>query len=126
MTVLRRQLTVALAAVLALSLLSACTTTQSASEQWDDATIQTKVKTALTADRFSNITNVDINVTNGIVTLSGEVPDSAVRMEAEREARQVAGVRRVINNLQVSGDMGTGTPRSDTDSDTDDDGTTDR
>ena len=78
-----------------------CSTTQSAGKQVDDASIHTAVKAKLTADRFSNIVNVDINVTNGVVTLAGEVPNAKVKAEAEAEARGVDGVVRVINNLQV-------------------------
>ena len=82
-------------------LLSACTTTQSPGQQVDDASIHTAIKAKLTADRFSNITNVDINVTNGVVTLAGEVPNQQVKAEAAREAASVKGVTRVVNNLQV-------------------------
>jgi hyperosmotically inducible protein len=89
------------ACLAALIFVSGCTTTQTPSEQVDDASIFTAVKTKLTADRFSNITNVDVNVTNGVVTLAGEVPNAQVKAEAEREARNTDGVKRVINNLQV-------------------------
>lgn len=91
-----------LAASLALLVaVSACTTTQSPGKQIDDAGIHTAVKAKLTAERFSNIVNIDINVTNGIVTLAGEVPNAEVKREAEQEARTVDGVVKVINNLQV-------------------------
>jgi osmotically-inducible protein OsmY len=89
---------VLMAAVMAIG---ACTTTQSPSRQIDDSAIHTSVKAKLTADRFSNIVNVDINVTNGVVTLAGEVPNAQVKAEAEHEARSVEGVVRVVNNLQV-------------------------
>jgi osmotically-inducible protein OsmY len=81
---------------------AACTTTQTPGEQLDDNAIQASVKTKLTTDRFSNIVNVDVNVTNGVVTLAGEVPNAQVKSEAEAEARSVKGVKRVVNNLQVS------------------------
>ena len=45
--------------------------------------------------------NIDINMTNGVVTLAGEVPNADVKAEAQSEARGVSGVVRVINNLQV-------------------------
>jgi osmotically-inducible protein OsmY len=91
-----------LVAVLAVAVfVSACTTTQSPGTQVDDNTIHAKIKAKLTAERFSNIVNVDINVTNGIVTLAGEVPNEKVKMDAEAEARSVEGVKQVINNLQV-------------------------
>ena len=81
---------------------SACSTTQSPSRQVNDDMIHTAVKTKLTGERFSNIVNVDVNVTNGVVTISGEVPNEQVKREAEAEARTVDGVRQVNNNLQVS------------------------
>ena len=90
-----------LAVVLAAALFAGCTTTQSAGRQVDDASIHTALKAKLTADRFSNIVNIDINVTNGVVTLAGEVPNAMVKADAESEARSVNGVVRVINNLQV-------------------------
>jgi osmotically-inducible protein OsmY len=93
-------LSLVLAAIVAVSI-AACSTTQSPGEQVDDASIHTSVKAKLTADRFSNIVNVDINVTNGVVTLAGEVPNAGVKAEAEAEARSVKGVVKVINNLQI-------------------------
>ncbi len=90
-----------LAAVALALVVAGCTTTQSPGRQIDDNAIHTKVKAQLTAERFSNILNIDINVTNGIVTLAGEVPNAQVKAEAEQEARSVPGVVRVINNLQV-------------------------
>lgn len=96
-----RLLATALASLfLALSVL-ACSTTQSPGTQIDDSAIHTSVKAKLTADRFSNIVNVDINVTNGVVTLAGEVPNARVKADAEAEARSVKGVVKVVNNLQV-------------------------
>jgi osmotically-inducible protein OsmY len=86
-------LCVSLAAAL---LLVSCSTTQSAGKQIDDTTIHAAVTAKLTADRFSNIVNIDINVTNGVVTLAGDVS-----VAAQKEAHTVAGVTRVINNLQV-------------------------
>jgi osmotically-inducible protein OsmY len=92
-------LTVALSIGLAILFL-ACTT-QSAGRQIDDTSIHAAVKAKLTVDRFSNIVNIDINVTNGVVTLAGEVPNDKVSAEAKSEAATVDGVVRVINNLQV-------------------------
>ena len=92
---------VSIAASLMIFAIAACTTTQSPGRQVDDSSIQAAVKAKLTADRFSNITNIDTNVTNGVVTLAGEVPNDRVKADAEAEARSVNGVVRVINNLQV-------------------------
>jgi osmotically-inducible protein OsmY len=59
------------------------------------------VKAKLTEARFSNILNVETNVTNGIVTLAGEVPNAQVKADAEAAVREVKGVKGVNNNLQV-------------------------
>ena len=80
---------------------AACTTTQTPARQVDDNGIHAAVKARLTTDRFSNIVNIDINVTNGVVTLAGEVPNARVKADAEAEARAVNGVVRVHNELQV-------------------------
>ena len=94
-------LAVSAAVLVALLAIGACSTTQSPGKQVDDASIHTAIKAKLTADRFSNITNIDVNVTNGVVTLAGEVPNAQVKREAESEARSVDGVVKVVNNLQV-------------------------
>jgi osmotically-inducible protein OsmY len=98
---MKRPLGVLAACIALVIAVAACSTTQSPAKQVDDASIHTAIKAKLTADRFSNIVNVDINVTNGVVTLAGEVPNAKVKAEAEAEARSVDGVVRVINNLQV-------------------------
>jgi osmotically-inducible protein OsmY len=40
-------------------------------------------------------------VTNGVVTLAGEVPNAQVKADAEAAVRSVNGVKGVNNNLQV-------------------------
>jgi osmotically-inducible protein OsmY len=96
----RTVLALAVSMTLALLVLG-CTTTQTAGRQIDDTSIHAAVQAKLTADRFSNILNIDINVTNGVVTLAGEVPNAQVKADAQAEAKTVSGVVRVINNLQV-------------------------
>jgi osmotically-inducible protein OsmY len=78
-----------------------CTTTQTPGEQVDDAAISVAVKAKLTEARFSNILNVETNVTNGIVSLAGEVPNAQVKADAEAAVRSVKGVKGVNNNLQI-------------------------
>jgi len=90
-----------LAVVVLTLMVAGCTTTQSPARQLDDNALHAKVQTKLTAERFSNLLNIDINVTNGVVTLAGEVPNPQVKAEAAQEAQSVSGVVRVINNLQV-------------------------
>jgi osmotically-inducible protein OsmY len=38
-----------------------------------------------------------------VVTLAGEVPDAQTKINAEKEARMVNGVVKVINNLEIKG-----------------------
>ncbi len=81
---------------------TACRSTQSASEQVDDAGIKTSVKAKLAEDvRFSTLTNIEVNSTNGVVTLSGQVHNSDEKRAAERVAASVKGVKKVNNELQV-------------------------
>jgi hyperosmotically inducible protein len=89
------------AAVVLVAFVGGCTTTQTPGEQIDDAAISTAVKAKLTEARFSNIVNVETNVTNGVVTLAGEVPNAQVKADAEAAVRSVNGVKGVNNNLQV-------------------------
>ena len=89
------------AAVVLISFVTGCTTTQSPGTQIDDGAIATAVKAKLTGERFSNLFNVEVNVTNGIVTLAGEVANAAVKADAEKETRSVDGVKGVNNNLQI-------------------------
>ena len=63
---LRKGLLTTLAAVALALVVAGCTTTQSPKRQVDDNAIHAAVKAKLTADRFSNLRNVDVNVTNGV------------------------------------------------------------
>ena len=79
-----------------------CKTSQSAGAQADDAGIKIAVKAKLAKDvRFSTLTNIEVNSTNGVVTLAGQVKNTADRDAAAVLARTVEGVVRVNNELQV-------------------------
>ena len=92
----------AVAAVFLLVGLAACKTTSSPHRQVDDAAIKASVKAKLAADvRLSTLTNVEVNSTDGVVTLAGKVHNAEERRMAGEVARSVDGVVRVDNNLQV-------------------------
>ena len=55
----------------------------------------------LTADRVSNFSRVDVDTESGVVSLSGVVQSAEQRTHAEALARQVRGVTKVQNNLQI-------------------------
>ncbi len=82
---------------------SACqsTTGKTASQTMTDSRITAAVQTKLTADRLSNFTRVDVDTERGVVNLSGIVPSLEQKDRAEELARQVDGVSRVNNNLQI-------------------------
>jgi hyperosmotically inducible protein len=67
----------------------------------DDAALATKVKGSITADPDLNPFNIDVDVKDGVVTLSGVVKTEMARQEAERIARNHDGVRSVVNQLEV-------------------------
>jgi hyperosmotically inducible protein len=73
-------------------------------ENIDDKTILASVKTKLVAEKPSNLTKVNVDVTSGTVYLSGNVESAEHKMRAEQIAKDVRGVRSVVNNLQVRRD----------------------
>ncbi len=60
-----------------------------------DAELKTNVDTAVENDKV----NVDVN--DGVVTLSGEVTTPASREKAELQARRVKGVQTVNNEIKL-------------------------
>lgn len=77
------------------------TTGKTMGQNVSDASISMAVQTKLTGDRVSNFTRVDVDTDRGVVQLSGVVPSSEQKSRAEDLAKQVNGVRRVNNNLQI-------------------------
>jgi osmotically-inducible protein OsmY len=81
----------------------ACNTSQFPDRQISDSQITTRVKAKLASDlRASSLANIDVNTTNGVVTLAGQVENAQVKQGAETVAAPVAGVARVNDNLQVA------------------------
>jgi hyperosmotically inducible periplasmic protein len=66
-----------------------------------DTTVTTAVKNKLAADPTTSAAKIDVDTSNGVVTLSGNVPTAAEKAEAERLARNTQGVTQVINNISV-------------------------
>tara|TARA_B100001029_G_C15055143_1_gene453772 strand:+ start:2035 stop:2631 length:597 start_codon:yes stop_codon:yes gene_type:complete len=70
----------------------------------DDTLIKAQIKN-LYFDTNENIFfNVDVEVTQGRVLLTGTVENSDLRIEATRGAWGIDGVQTVINELQISND----------------------
>ena len=80
---------------------------RTAGESIDDGLITTKIKGKLVIDPDVNPFNIDVDVQQGVVTLTGRVKTEEARAAAERHARETDGVREVRNQIQV-GDQNEG------------------
>ena len=72
----------------------------------EDMAITAKVKSRLAADPEVSALAIDVDTTNKVVTLSGQVTNEAERAEAEKLAKGTDGVAGVVNRLTA----GPGTP----------------
>lgn len=72
-----------------------------AGEVVTDAAITSAVKTKLLGDPDVKGLNIDVDTSNGVVTLTGVVHTAAERTEALRLARATKGVKNVKNNLKL-------------------------
>ena len=77
-------------------------TGRSTGREIDDSTITAEVKAKLVGEKASNFTRVGVNTVNGQVHLDGVVDSVDQKVRAEEIARQVKGVGRVVNSLQIS------------------------
>ena len=100
---MNRGLTLSCVVLAALLVISGCTsmTGQTAGQYVDDTTITTSVKANLVGDKAANLTRIEVDTTNQVVTLNGIVESADQKAKAEQLARQVGGVKSVKNNLQV-------------------------
>lgn len=69
-----------------------------------DATITSQVNAGLIGNSRIESFGIDVDTYNGVVTLSGSVPDAAMAAAAVQTARAVKGVKQVISNLHVETD----------------------
>jgi hyperosmotically inducible protein len=99
----KNHLFVVLGSVLLVSLLFGCQamTGKTAGQNVDDAALTASVKSTLVADKAANLTRVDVDTNQGVVSLNGIVDSADQKARAEQLARRVDGVKNVINNLQV-------------------------
>lgn len=66
-----------------------------------DAALVASIEGQLAADTDTSGLNIDVDVQDGVVTLSGVVRTAEARAEAERIARSTSGVKSVRNELRV-------------------------
>jgi osmotically-inducible protein OsmY len=70
-------------------------------DRWEDARIESEVKAHLVAQKDANLTKLGVVSRQATVYLSGTVESADQRVRAEQVAREVRGVRRVVNTLSV-------------------------
>jgi BON domain-containing protein len=68
----------------------------------DDAKISTEVQDKFSQDSGLGAKQLSVKADAGVVTLSGTVDNDAQRDAAGKQAASIAGVKTVINNLEVS------------------------
>ena len=85
----------ALSLLLALAFVAAC-------NKVDDSTISTDIKAKMFSEPLLKSAAVNVDTKNGVVTISGTVPDDSVRAAAERIASQTKGVKQVIDSTTVT------------------------
>jgi hyperosmotically inducible protein len=86
-------------ALIAPLLLAGCGKT--VSRTVDDATISTRVKTALLNDPAVGARPIDVTTFGGVVTLSGTVRSAVERDRAVSVAHRINGVSEVKSTLQI-------------------------
>lgn len=74
---------------------------RTAGEYVDDKILVAEVKAALAEDPVAHVMKIDIEADKGVISLGGHVDSHAERNAAYNAAVQVAGVVKVVNNLDV-------------------------
>jgi BON domain/PRC-barrel domain len=74
---------------------------ESVSRYWSDTSVTAAVKSKLAGEKLSTLTKVDVDTRQGVVKLNGTVDSERTKQRASELARQVNGVRQVVNNLKV-------------------------
>ena len=97
----RRTYSTVLLALLLVTSLLATACGKSVGETIDDATITTRVKTALLNDPDVGGLRIDVDTFKGVVTLSGRVKTKAEADKAISIARRTGGVTDVKSTLQI-------------------------
>jgi hyperosmotically inducible protein len=80
---------------------AATPTKDSTGEYVDDATVTTKVKSALLRDDAVKSFEIKVETFKGVVQLSGFVDTADEKAAAEKDATAVSGVKDVKNSLTV-------------------------
>lgn len=94
-----------LSALMFTGILGACAPTQTSrgtGQVIDDAALTARVKTNIAkSESFSEAAQVNVDTYRGVVSLSGFVDSEKQKRDLGQVAKQVAGVEKVFNNLQI-------------------------
>jgi hyperosmotically inducible periplasmic protein len=77
-------------------------------EYTDDKVLHTKVWSALTGDKTTDASEINLEVYKGVVQLNGFVDNEKEKAQAEAVAKAVEGVKGVENNLAIKQGKHTG------------------
>lgn len=80
--------------------LTASLTVTSCNNQPKDSKIQDDFQAK--AKENPQLRTISANVSEGVITLTGQCPDETCRTNAEQAAREVKGVKSVVNNITVT------------------------
>jgi osmotically-inducible protein OsmY len=100
----KRTAALLLAALMAGTVVAACTSTptqQSSGEAIDDGVVTAKVKAALIEDPVTKAHQINVETFKGQVQLSGFVESDEARTRALQLARDVDGVKKVKDAMEV-------------------------
>ena len=79
----------------------AAANSETASQHISDATITTKVKASLATQSNLKALHIHVKTRNGMVRLTGTVPDATQKSLAGEATANVGGVKSVRNNLRL-------------------------
>jgi len=87
-----------------------CMTTACSKKAASDQALVTDIQAKLYGDAVTKPANVTVAAQNGVVTLSGDVPNSDVELEAMKVANGTAGVSGVKDQMKVNASMAANLP----------------
>jgi hyperosmotically inducible protein len=100
---MQKKLALFVASIALVAASTACRMNETPANQIKDADITATLKGKLAKDLSpATLTDISVNVTNGVVTLSGQVKNADTKRRAEEIARSLDGVGKVNDEVQVA------------------------
>lgn len=70
-------------------------------DSFSDQTIAERIAASILHEATMDVADVHIKVQDGVVTLTGRIPDEALRDQLESPMQQLAGVVGIVDHLEV-------------------------